>query len=100
VITVRGVAFDVVKEEVAELLHLEEPLLPQRLEPSHQEIEHTRSRLIGPESIELLAPLAGDTSRRNTIQFRMATWDRVSMSRPQSRRSAAISTSVSGSRRT
>src|SRR5204863_5423298 len=35
--------------------HLWQALPPQRLEPSHQEIEDAWTRLVGPEPIELLA---------------------------------------------
>jgi hypothetical protein len=37
------------------LLHLRQSLPPQCLEPSHQEIDNARPRLVGPEPIELLA---------------------------------------------
>lgn len=52
-------ALDVLQEKVAELFHLRQTLPAQGLEPSHQEIENARSRLVGPEPIELLAQHVG-----------------------------------------
>jgi hypothetical protein len=54
---VRGDTLDVPKEEIAAPFHLGQALPPRGLDPADQKTQHARSRLVGPEPIELFAKL-------------------------------------------
>src|SRR5215471_6464267 len=45
---------DVLEEELAQSVHLRQPLPPQRVDPAVQEGQYAGSRLVRPEAIELL----------------------------------------------
>ena len=67
-IAVRRDALDMLEQELPEPIHLGEPLPPQRVDPAIEEVQHARSRLVGPEAIELFpqdirfeqAPIRGE----------------------------------------
>jgi hypothetical protein len=54
-----GDAVEVVHERVAELLHLEQPLPAQCLQPAEEKAGHAVTSLVGPESIQLLPKHVG-----------------------------------------
>jgi hypothetical protein len=58
-LTVGGDPVEVCQQELAEPLHLGQPLSPQGFHPTEEEIEDARASPVGPEPIELLAEHVG-----------------------------------------